>query len=174
MDHSLSTIFSIGNGATILPYITLVEKNIIQHACDFPLDTKTYPVLFYGISEEPPYDSIFYALLTQQLDNVKQMLEQDNDLVIIRQYAYRNQTTGQWTDSDYRMTTESVLWMGMNPLEIAYLMEYTEAISLLGLYNRTTIHSRGTYSIYYGKQAIKLARNYNKAHIALQLEELQK
>ena len=164
MSHSLSIISSIGNGATILPYITLVEKNIIQHSVDFPLDTKTYPVSFYGIMDEPPQHSIFYALLTYQLDIVKQMIEQNNDIIIIRPYAYRDKSTGKWIDSDYRMKTKSILWMGMSPLEVAYLLEYTEAISLFRLHNRKT----------YGNEAIRLARKYNKEHIVLQLQELKR
>ena len=153
---------SIGYGANILPWIFIDEKQALEQVVDFPLDTKTYPVTFYGITEMPSRHSIFYYLMKNNLSRMEDLLTQNQDLIYIQPYGSIRTNSR----SSYRITTKCQLWNGVNLLELAYLLENQDAITILKYYGRKRWHSQGNYSTIYGTKAIDLAIVYHKPHIA--------
>ena len=160
---------NIGYGANVLPFISMIEKPALEEVCDFKLDTKTYPVSFYGITDIPPSYSIFHALFTNDMKKMEKILQQNKDLTYIQPYV--SGTLGGNCTSVHRMTIRTHLWHNMNALEMAYLLQHHEGILLLKKYGRRIWHVRSiTNTTSFGDHAIQLARKYQRDDIVQQLE----
>jgi len=154
----LTRILSIHNGALILPFINYPDILVLMRCSKYIY--KIYmiypqPFTFYGIPL-PKQKGIWFDLFYQRYDSLEVALQKDLDITV---KIYRNihavlpATNGS--------TTLSVLFHGMNLMEIAYMLRDDRAIALLQKYHRTTVHSFYSITAVYGQHAHSLVVAYH-------------
>jgi hypothetical protein len=116
-----------------------------------------HPFTFYGISL-PKQKGIWFDLFYQRYDSLESALQQKSDINI--RYHDINMDTG-YPYTNGPVTTKSLLFHGMNLMEIAYMLRDEKAIALLQKYHRTTVHSFYSISAVYGQHAHSLVVAYH-------------
>lgn len=156
----LTRILSIHNGALILPFMNYPDILVLMRCSKYIY--KIYiiypqPFTFYGIPL-PKQKGIWFDLFYQRYNSLEVGLQRDLDITV--KFHHRNIETGlPIINGPY--TTLSVLFHGMNLMEIAYMLRDDRAIALLQKYHRTTVHSFYSITAVYGQHAHSLVVAYH-------------
>lgn len=156
----LSRVIAIHNGALILPFMNYPDILVLMRCSKYMY--KIYmiypsPFTFYGILL-PKQKGIWFDLFYQRYDSLERALQRDFDITI--KYHHINIHTGL-PATNGPSTRSSLLFHGMNLMELAYMLRDDKAIELLQTYHRTTAHQFYSMTAVYGQHAHALVVAYH-------------
>lgn len=154
-------ILSIHNGALILPFMNYPDILVLMRCSKRMYRIYVLypqPFTFYGIPL-PTQKGIWFDLFYQRYDSLENALQQKSDITV--KFHHVNLVTRLPATSG-PSTTSSILFHGMNLMEIAYMLRDNNAIALLQKYKRTTVHRLYSCSVVYGQHAHALVVAYNE------------
>ena len=168
MSQRIIDFLSLGKGAELLPFINISEIESIRefsNSVHIELDTTTYQVSFYGFTNPPEQNSVFDSIFKHDTEKMHLLLQTNQDRYvrnIYKKFPNESNVPTNRIQNSAKLTYYSLLWNGLNPLEVAYLMENKEMISILQSYQRTIAHVIKPFSTIYGEMFNTLAEKYRK------------
>ena len=167
----LTRVLSIHNGELILPFMNYPDILIFMRCSKYMYKIyMIYPrsFTFYGI-QLPKQKGFWFDLFYQRYGSLESALQQNLDITV--KYHHVNINTGLPATND-PCTKTSLLFHGMNLMEIAYMLRDDRAIALLQKYHRTTVHSFYSISAVYGQHAHSLVVAYHDHDVKEKLRML--
>jgi len=170
MDY-LTRLLNIHNGSLILPFMNYPDiLSLMKCSRQIHRIYILYkqPHSFYGIPL-PKEKGIWFDIFYQRYESLEYALQSDLD--IHTRYHHINVDT-RLPALDGPYTKSTLLYNGMNLVEIAYMLRDSTAIELLRQYKRTPVHVIHNYSSKYGNQAHALLLVYHDHDVKEKLQSL--
>jgi len=160
---------SIRGGEILLQCISLVEKSAVEEINN-TLDTVSYPVTFFGITELPCSKTAFYCLFTNDMETLKYHLDVERDIEKVAwngdrwdrafvECYHRNNKHSRIEEHPY---FTNMLWNRLTLLEVAILLNHEEAIQLLLKYQRRMWHKKENRKTSYLATGLALAKQFGR------------
>lgn len=173
---SLESIFFIGNGINILPFLNRPEfqhiaqvSHAIRKAC---LQNHTL-VRFYDYSipmRLHKKDHIFIDLFYRNYISFEQRLKNQEHIENMESPYIMIDLDGEMVPSMYRGTMYVNLWNKLCVMEIAYMLCDRHAIAILKKYKVTLAHEIRPHSSSYGSESRRLLQVYRRGDILYEME----
>ena len=170
MDY-LTRLLDIHNGSLILPFMNYPEiLSLMKCSRRIHRIYVLYkqPHSFYGIPL-PKEKGIWFDIFYQRYESLEIGLQSELD--IHTRYHHINIDT-RLPAKDGPCTKTTLLYNGMNLMEIAHMLRDSNAIELLHRYKRTTVHVIHNYTSRYGNHAHALLSIYSDNDVKDKIQAL--